>query len=83
MERFFEYDIRSAENFIVQLDINILHKLSLVRVKEFVLKIYQRNTDWLARLTECTVAKILDLYDIDRDKNNSYRKSNGFIKYDF
>lgn len=70
MERFFEYDIRSAENFIVQLDINILHKLSLISDKEFVLKIYQRNTDWLARLTECTVAKILDLYDIDRDKNN-------------
>ena len=83
LERFFEYDICSAENLIVQLDINILRKLSLVNDKEFVLKIYQRNTDWLARLPECTVAKILDLYDIDRYKINSYRKSNGFTKYDF
>ena len=81
--RYFEYDIRTPDDLIPQLDINIRRKLSLVYDKEFVLRIYQRYTDWLADLPECTVAKILDLYDIDRDKINSYRKSNGFTKYDF
>ncbi|MBQ3128700.1 MAG: hypothetical protein IJC13_06655 [Clostridia bacterium] len=83
LERYFEYDIRTGEDLAIQLDINIKKKLSSVYDKEFALNIYRDNTDSLARLPELTVAKILDLYDIDRDKINSYRKSKGFTKYDF
>lgn len=80
---YFEYEIRNEKDLCKQIDINIQRKLSLVYDKEFVLKLYQRETDLLARLPEWTVAKILDLYDIDRYKIKSYRKSNGFTKYDF
>ena len=72
----FEYDIRTSEELIEQLDINIQRKLKLLEDKTYVLEYYKNNVDsFFIHKPMRTIEKLLNLYDFDREEVYRKRKA--------
>lgn len=71
----FEYDVRSENEFITQLQINIEKRLSLLYDKEYVLNLYRENWVLFRMIPYETVYKIARLAGIDADEAIAFRDS--------
>ena len=79
----FEYCDRTEDDLLKQLYVNSELKLNALLDKGFVLKSYANQIEVLARLPECTIEKLLKLYEFDTRKINQFREQWGYDKYDF
>lgn len=79
----FEYDIRTPEDLVKQLETNINKKLMRVEDKEFILTYYLENIDVFITLPDKIISKLLKQCEFDIDEIKSLRKKCGYIKCDF
>lgn len=80
---YFEYESRDKQELLEQLEINENRKMELIMDKEFVLSHYSNNLNVFARLPDCTIEKLIRLWEFDVSEISRLRKQWGYDKCEF